>query len=70
MALDVIDEETLIEAGRLAWERGGDRIFGIGSQGLEYALVAYWRSAGLIPKEPPTLKAEPVGRIACVSGSC
>ena len=70
VALDVIDEETLVEAGRLAWERGGDRIFGIGSQGLEYALVAYWRSAGLIPKEPPALRAEPVERIACVSGSC
>jgi uncharacterized protein YgbK (DUF1537 family) len=70
VALDVIDDETLAEAGRLVWERGGDRVFAIGSQGLEYALVAYWRSAGLIPAEPPPMRAAPVGRIACVSGSC
>jgi 3-oxoisoapionate kinase len=70
MALDVIDDETLTEAGRLVWERGGDRVFAIGSQGLEYALVTYWRSGGLIPKEPPTMRAASVGQIACVSGSC
>jgi 3-oxoisoapionate kinase len=70
VALDVIDDETLIEAGRLVWERGGSKVFAIGSQGLEYALAAYWRSAGLIPVEPPAIKAAPVDRIACVSGSC
>ena len=46
MALDVIDDETLVEAGRLVWEHGGERLFAIGSQGLEYALVAHWRAAG------------------------
>jgi uncharacterized protein YgbK (DUF1537 family) len=70
VALDVIDDETLIKAGRLVWERGGDRVFAIGSQGLEYALVAYWRSVGLIPREPPAMRAAPVERIVCVSGSC
>jgi 3-oxoisoapionate kinase len=70
VALDVIDDETLTDTGRLVWERGGNRVFAIGSQGLEYALVAYWRSVGLIPKEPPVLRAAPVKRIACVSGSC
>jgi 3-oxoisoapionate kinase len=70
VALDVIDDETLIAAGRLVWESGGDRIFAIGSQGVEYALVAYWRSVGLIPAEPPVLRASSVERIACVSGSC
>jgi 3-oxoisoapionate kinase len=70
VALDVIDGETLIAAGQLVWERGGDRVFAIGSQGVEYALVAYWRSVGLIPAEPPLLRASPVERIACVSGSC
>jgi uncharacterized protein YgbK (DUF1537 family) len=70
VALDVIDGETLIAAGRLVWERGDTRVFAIGSQGVEYALVAYWRSVGLIPAEPPVLRASPVERIACVSGSC
>ncbi|WP_247886894.1 four-carbon acid sugar kinase family protein [Azospirillum sp. SYSU D00513] len=70
VALDVVDEETLAEAGRLIWERGGDRLFGIGSQGLEYALVAYWRAAGLIGAAPPAFRAASAERIACVSGSC
>ena len=38
VSLDVLDEETLVEAGRLVWERGGAPVFGVGSQGLEAAL--------------------------------
>src|SRR3954467_1386269 len=67
--LDVLDHETFAEAGRLIWEGRGERLFGIGSQGFEAALVAYWRSAGLIPAEPEVFRASPVSRIACVSGS-
>jgi uncharacterized protein YgbK (DUF1537 family) len=67
--LDVLDHETFAEAGRLIWENRGERLFGIGSQGFEAALVAYWRSAGLIPAEPEVFRASPVPRIACVSGS-
>jgi uncharacterized protein YgbK (DUF1537 family) len=69
VSLDVLDRETLVEAGRLVWERGGARIFGVGSQGFEAALVAYWRSAGLIPAEPGAHRPAAVERIACVSGS-
>lgn len=69
VSLDVLDKETLIEAGRLIWERGAHPTFGVGSQGLEAALVAWWRHAGLIPQEAPTFRAAPVERIACVSGS-
>jgi uncharacterized protein YgbK (DUF1537 family) len=67
--LDVLDRETLQEAGRIIWENRGERLFGIGSQGFEAALVAYWQSAGLIPVESPLFRAGPVPRIACVSGS-
>ena len=42
--------ETLVEAGRLVWERGGTPVFGVGSQGFEAALVAYWRASGLLPE--------------------
>ncbi|MCB1535031.1 MAG: four-carbon acid sugar kinase family protein [Rhodoblastus sp.] len=69
VSLDVLDEETLIAAGRLIWERGAHPTFGVGSQGLEAALVAWWRHAGLIPQVAPTFRAAPVERIACVSGS-
>lgn len=70
VSLDVLDEETLIEAGRLVWERGGaQQVFGIGSQGFEAALVAYWRASGLLPEQEPGSPVESVDRIACVSGS-
>jgi 3-oxoisoapionate kinase len=67
--LDVLDRETLVEAGRLVWENRGERLFGVGSQGFEAALVAYWQSAGLIPVEPKRLRASAASRMACVSGS-
>jgi 3-oxoisoapionate kinase len=69
VSLDVMDHETLVAAGRLVWERGGERLFGIGSQGFEAALVAYWRSVQLIPAEPASYRAPAVDRIAGVSGS-
>ena len=69
MSLDVLDEETLVEAGRLVWERGGAPVFGVGSQGLEAALVAYWRASGLSAGAGGPRTAGRVERIACVSGS-
>lgn len=69
VSLDVLDEETLVEAGRLIWERGDKPVFAIGSQGIEAALVAYWRAAGLLPAEAPAPRPGPVARIAAVSGS-
>ena len=69
VSIDVLDDETLIEAGRLVWEHDSRPVFGVGSQGFEAALVAYWRDVGLIPKEWPAFRAKSVDRIACVSGS-
>jgi 3-oxoisoapionate kinase len=70
ISLDVLDQASLIEAGRLIWEHRGTRLFAAGSQGIEQALVAYWREAGLIPDSKPDLRLTGVKRIACVSGSC
>ncbi len=42
VALDVVDDSTLAEAGRLVWCEGETPVFAIGSQGIEYALVAHW----------------------------
>jgi 3-oxoisoapionate kinase len=69
-ALDVLDADTLAEAGRLIWDHRGDRLLAIGSQGIEYALVAHWRQQGLAPQEPPVFQVPPVERIIAVSGSC
>lgn len=70
VAVDVLDDETLAEAGRLIWEHRGERLFVIGSQGVEYALVAHWRRAGLLASTDAGNRAEERERIAVVSGSC
>jgi uncharacterized protein YgbK (DUF1537 family) len=70
ISLDVMDQQSLAEAGQLMWEHRGTRLFAVGSQGVEQALVAYWQSAGLIPDAKPSTALAPVKRIACISGSC
>ncbi len=71
VALDVIDAETLAAAGALIWaEAERAPLFAIGSQGVEYALVAAWRAAGLAPRETPAPAVALVERLAIVSGSC
>ncbi len=69
VSIDVLDTETLIEAGRLIWENRGARLFGVGSQGFEAALAAYWCKAGLTSGTTATDRITPAERIACVSGS-
>ncbi|CAN5831834.1 four-carbon acid sugar kinase family protein [soil metagenome] len=68
--IDVLDAETLAEAGRLIWEQRGDGLFSASSSGLQYALAAHWRDLQLLPAEPSLPVAKPVEAIAIVSGSC
>ncbi|WDZ97278.1 four-carbon acid sugar kinase family protein [Herbaspirillum sp. WKF16] len=68
--VDVLDEETLREAGRLVWEEKGAGVFSASSSGLQYALAAYWRARGWIPAQPSLPQAAPAPVIAAVSGSC
>lgn len=68
--LDVLDNETLLEAGRLVWEGRGAGLFSASSSGLSYALTAYWRSVGMLPMASPMAPAGPRAQIAAVSGSC
>lgn len=70
IAFDVVDAETLVEAGRLIWENQGERCFAVGSQGLEYALIAYWRSIGLLAAEETVHQAARAEHVIVVSGSC
>lgn len=70
VALDVLDETTLAAAGRLIWENRAAAPFVVGSQGIEYALIAHWRDAGLLARERAVPRATAQSRIAVVSGSC
>jgi 3-oxoisoapionate kinase len=45
-------------------------VFAVGSSGLTYALIEYWRSAGLIPPDPTPGALKPVDRLIVISGSC
>jgi len=69
VSLDVVDDETLRWVGSLIWNNRGEGIFAIGSQGVEYALVAHWRATGMLPT---TVEHESVlkqSQIVAVSGS-
>ncbi|MEZ5931831.1 MAG: four-carbon acid sugar kinase family protein [Alphaproteobacteria bacterium] len=69
ITLDSLSEAHLARAGRLIWEHRGEGIFAVGSQGLDYALVAHWREAGLLEAIETTAGAGPVERLLVVSGS-
>ena len=68
--VDVADLATQIEAGRLVWENRGSGLFSASSSGLQYALAAYWRSAGLLTGHTTLAPLAPVACMAAVSGSC
>jgi 3-oxoisoapionate kinase len=73
LLFDVPDRATQAAIGRQLWRmrREGTGLFCVGSSGVEYALVAEWRTRGLITEaEPPAPRVEAVDRIAVVSGSC
>ena len=70
LSIDVIDDDTLAEAGRLIWRGGAEQVFAVGSQGVEYALVEHWRRAGVVPEAAPQPAAAPVAQIFAITGSC
>ena len=70
LSIDVIDDDTLAEAGRLLWRGGEEKVFAVGSQGVEYALVEHWRREGVIPRAFPPPQLTKVDQIFAVSGSC
>lgn len=70
VALDVVDDETLLKTGEAVWACSGNGLFAVGSQGLEYALVAAWQQAGLAPKISDAEPLLGVNQVAVISGSC
>ncbi|MBI1179638.1 MAG: four-carbon acid sugar kinase family protein [Alphaproteobacteria bacterium] len=70
VSFDVVDDETLETVGAIVWgEAARGASFAAGSHGLEHALIAHWRAAGLLPPvtEPP--EVAPTDRMVVVSGS-
>jgi uncharacterized protein YgbK (DUF1537 family) len=72
VSFDVLDGASQEEVGRLVWSNRGRGLFSASSSGLQYALVAWWRRAGLLPPAA-TIRlapAAPVDRLLVLSGSC
>jgi uncharacterized protein YgbK (DUF1537 family) len=69
---DTLDDARLEEAGRLIWSQRRDRaLFVAGSSGVEYALVAHWRNAGVSPRSNDfSRSAGATKQIIVISGSC
>ena len=67
--IDVMSEQNLVSAGRLMWcvDR---QPFVVGSSGVEYALIGYWREAGLLSEAPQAPQTRGTDRIVVLSGSC
>jgi len=71
LSLDIVDQETLAEAGRLVWEHRARPVqFAVGSQGLEYALIAYFQRQGWLPAQAQAPVVDRVRQVVAVSGSC
>jgi 3-oxoisoapionate kinase len=69
VCLDTVDEDDLARCGALIWAARGPDAFCVGSQGIEYALIAHWvRSGALVPVPPPPGIGRSGGMVT-VSGS-
>jgi 3-oxoisoapionate kinase len=69
LSLDIVDDETLRWVGALMWGKRKSSLFAIGSQGVEYALVAHWRAEGWLPDAVAQKSASRQSQIVAVSGS-
>ncbi len=65
--IDVLDEETLAEAGRLVWGERGSGLFTASSSGLEYALAAHWRREGWLAETADPVQLTPCAAVAAAS---
>jgi 3-oxoisoapionate kinase len=72
VVFDVLNEAHLLRIGELVWSRvrRAKGLFAVGSSGLEYALIAWWRKCGALRRAAPEFRLGPAGRVAVVSGSC
>jgi uncharacterized protein YgbK (DUF1537 family) len=69
VTLDTLSEDHLATCGALIWGARGPGAFCVGSQGVEYALVAHWRRTGALPPATPTPGIGPSHGMVTVSGS-
>ena len=69
IAVDTVSAADLAEVGALLWENRSSEMLAVGSQGIEYALIAYWRHQGLIDAAPAFPNAGRAKQMVAISGS-
>ncbi|SPH17208.1 hypothetical protein DEA8626_00724 [Defluviimonas aquaemixtae] len=69
ICLDTMNAAHLRVCGELIWEGREGQVFAVGSQGVEYALVAHWRGQGALPSPDRKKGAGAVEQMLAVSGS-
>lgn len=69
LTLDCWDADSEAMNGALLWNGRAENPFVVGSQGVEYALVAHWRAQGLIVPARTPQGIGRAGRMVSVSGS-
>ncbi|MFN3641751.1 MAG: four-carbon acid sugar kinase family protein [Gemmobacter sp.] len=68
--IDTLDAATLEAAGALIWRNRTKSGFSVSSSGLEYALVAHWRTAGWLAPPMPAPRLAAADPLFVVCGSC
>lgn len=69
VALDTMSADELARVGALIWNNRHRGRFAVGSQGVEYALVAYFKREGWLPTVVPPPPFRQVDQLPVVSGS-
>lgn len=69
IAVDTVSAADLAQAGALFWEGRNGGMLAVGSQGIEYALIAHWRHQGLVGAAPIFPSAGRAKQMIAISGS-
>ena len=72
LMIDIADEGTEARVGMMLEEMARQKkpLFVVGSSGVEYALVAAWKAAGILPANVSMASPASVDQLLVVSGSC
>ena len=69
LTCDMMGSADEAAVGRMIWQHRGVNPFVVGSQGVEYALIAHLRATGDLSDAPPAPGVGKASRMAVVSGS-
>lgn len=72
LMIDIADESAEARVGMLLEEMAGQEtpLFVVGSSGVEYALVAFWKAKGALPAKVSMPSPGAVDKLLVISGSC